>query len=105
MNRDQLLSLVRDILKIVGMALVANGAVSAGQWEIWTTIGTEIAGCALVVGPIVWSQFAHTDTAKVASVAAMPGTVVSPEGTKITLVVPALAEAAKEAATPSSGKP
>lgn len=104
MNRDQTLSLFRDILKIVGMALVANGAVSAGQWEIWTTIGVEIVGCALVVGPIIASQFAHTDAAKVASVAAMPGTIVSPEGTKITIVEPKLAEAAKEAATPAAGK-
>lgn len=104
MNRDQILSLVRDILKIVGMGLIANGTVSAGGWDIWTTGIVEVAGCGLVVGPIIWGQFAHTDAAKIASVAAMPGTIVSPEGTKITIVEPKLAEAAKEAATPVSGK-
>lgn len=104
MNRDQVLSLMRDMLKIIGMALIANGTVSAGVWEIWTTVIVEGAGFALVVGPVIWGQFAHTRTAKVADVAAMSGTEVSADGKTIHIIEPSLALAAKAAATPASGK-
>lgn len=68
MNREQKLSLVRDILKIVGMGLVSNGLVSAGGWDIWTTIIVEIVGCGLVVVPMILSQIAHTKASAVAVV-------------------------------------
>ena len=69
MNREQQLSLVRDVLKIVGMGLVGRGLVDAGAWEIWTTVIVEIVGCALIVGPVIWGQIAHTRASAVAVVA------------------------------------
>jgi hypothetical protein len=71
MNRQQILSLVRDLLKIVGVGLASKGAVSADAWDVWTTVIVEVVGCGLIVGPIIWSQFTHTQSNAVAVVDAI----------------------------------
>lgn len=63
-NNDQVLALVRAVLSIVGTFLTTKGLVSAADW-------TTYAGAVMMVAPVVWSMFAHTDSAKVASVVAL----------------------------------
>ena len=64
---------------------------------------TDLALVALVAGAAVWSWVTNQRSAKVASVAAMAGTAVSPDGKNITIVDRDLVTAAKDAATPVSG--
>ncbi len=78
-NSDQLLSLLRTLLQIAGTAIVAHGTlgINGAMWE-------QISGGILMLAPIVWSMFAHTDSAKIAAVAAMPDVekiVVQPKAT------------------------
>ena len=66
-NSDQLLSLLRTLLQIAGTAIVAHGTlgINGAMWE-------QISGGVLMLAPVIWGMFAHTDAAKIASVAAMP---------------------------------
>ena len=66
-NTEQLMSLLRAVLQIMGTALVAHGTlgINAALWE-------QISGGVLMLAPVIWGMFAHTDAAKIASVAAMP---------------------------------
>lgn len=68
MNNDQLLSLLRTVLQIIGTIIVSHGTlgINGALWE-------QISGVVIVIGPTIWSMYAHTDAAKLASVAAMPG--------------------------------
>ena len=68
MNTDQMLSLLRTILQIAGTIVVAHGSlgINGALWE-------QISGAVIVIAPTIWAMYAHTDTAKLASVAAMPG--------------------------------
>ena len=67
MNSDQAMSLLRTLLQIAGTSIVAHGTlgINGTMWE-------QISGAVIMVAPVVWSMFAHTDTAKIASVTAMP---------------------------------
>ena len=66
-NSDQLLSLLRTILQIAGTAIVAHGTlgINGAMWE-------QISGAILMIAPTIWSMFVHTDSAKLAAVAALP---------------------------------
>ena len=64
-NIDQLLSLVRAILQIVGTVLVTKSIVTTTDW-------TTYSGAILMALPIVWGLYAHTDTAKIEAAAAIP---------------------------------
>jgi hypothetical protein len=64
-NTDQILSLIRAILQIVGTSLMAKGVVTTADW-------TTYSGAILMAAPIIWGLLAHTDGAKIAAVAAMP---------------------------------
>ena len=67
MNSDQLLSLLRTLLQIAGTALVSHGTlgITGAMWE-------QISGAVIMIAPMIWGMYAHTDAAKIASVAAMP---------------------------------
>jgi hypothetical protein len=65
MNQDQVLSIVRSVLKIGGTLLVAYGYVSDQQW-------ITITSAVIAVAPMVWDMYVHTKQAKLAAVAAMP---------------------------------
>lgn len=67
-NTDQVLSLVRAVLQIVGSMLMAKGLVTAPDWTTWTA-------AILMVAPLIWGVAAHTDSAKLKSVEAMPEVV------------------------------
>ena len=67
MNSDQLMSLLRTVLQIAGTALVAHGTlgITGAMWE-------QISGAVVMIAPVIWGIYAHTDAAKIASVASMP---------------------------------
>lgn len=97
-NQDQVLSLVRSILAIVGTMLATKGVVSSSDW-------TTYSGAILVFVPIVWSMFAHTDSAKLKAVEAMPDVknIVVVNG-KLETPTPAASAAVAAAADPSRPK-
>lgn len=86
MNNTQLMSLLRTVLQIAGTLVVAHGTlgINGAMWE-------QISGAVLMLAPIVWSMFAHTDKANLQAAAA----VVDPDtGKKVTIVAsPAMAAA------------
>lgn len=63
----QFISLLSTLLKIVGTAVIAHGTlgINGAMWE-------QITGGVLMIAPIIWDMFRHTDGAAIASVAAMP---------------------------------
>ena len=67
-NGAQLLSLLRTVLSVVGTLVVAHGSlgINGAMWE-------QISGAVLMLAPIVWSMYVHTDGQKIAAVTAMPG--------------------------------
>ena len=71
MNNAQLLSLLRTILQIIGTFVIAHGSmgINAAMWE-------QISGAVIVVAPTIWGLFSHSDAAKIAAVAAMPGATI-----------------------------
>lgn len=94
---DQLMGVLRALVPAAVAYAVGAGWIPAGA-------AADVTALILAFGAAGWSIYTNSRASKVAAVAAMPGTVVSPEGTKITLVERDLAQAAKEAATPASGK-
>ena len=65
LNMDQALSAVRWIV-------ATGGGYAVGRGWITTDQITLIGGAAAALVPLVWSSFAHTDSAKLAAVTAMP---------------------------------
>lgn len=90
-NLDQILSLLRAVLAILGTVLTTNGTISSSLWQ-------QITGVILMAAPIVWSMFVHSDTGKLNAVAAMP------EVEKI-VVAPTTADTAAGTAAADTSKP
>jgi hypothetical protein len=67
MNQDQLLSLLRTLLQVIGTAVVTHGTlgINGAMWE-------QISGAIIIIAPTIWSMYAHTDKANLAKVTAMP---------------------------------
>jgi hypothetical protein len=68
MNNTQLMSLLRTFLQMVGTFVTSHsllGVETAKWWEL-------IAGIIIMVAPTIWSMYAHTDTAMIENVTAMP---------------------------------
>lgn len=76
MNQDQVLSTVRTILTIVGPLLVTKGLVSSSGLDDWTNNIIALVGALMPFGSWIWGLFAHTETAKIASVNAIEGVKV-----------------------------
>jgi|ERR1039458_83369 hypothetical protein len=93
MNQDQMLSLLRTVLQIVGTIVVSHGTldINGALWE-------QISGVILVIAPTIWSMYAHTDSAKIATVAAMP------DVKQIVVKADAVDGAARAAADPTQPK-
>lgn len=68
MNSDQLISLLSTLLKIIGALVVAHGSlgINGAMWE-------QISGAVVMIAPVVFDMWHHTDVNKLASVAAMSG--------------------------------
>ena len=94
-NLEQVKSVVRDLLQIVGTMLVSFKlfAITEENWSL-------ITGIVIMLVPIIWGLFNHTEKNAVAVVAELKKTAVSEDGKVITLHDPELVEAAKAAATP-----
>lgn len=62
----QFISLLSTLLKIVGTAVVAHGTlgITGAAWE-------QIAGGVMMIAPIIWDMFRHTDAAQIATAAAI----------------------------------
>jgi hypothetical protein len=56
MNQDQLTSLVRSVLKIVGTALAAHGL----SKEANLVNGEDVAGVVIAFASLVWSHYNHS---------------------------------------------
>jgi hypothetical protein len=67
MNQDQMLSLLRTVLQIVGTIIVSHGTlgINGALWE-------QISGVVIIIGPTIWSMYAHTHENMIASVTANP---------------------------------
>lgn len=93
MNQDQLLSLLRAVLQIIGTAVVAHGTlgINGAMWE-------QIAGAVVMIAPALWGVAVHTDAAKIASVTAMP------DVTAVVVKAGAVDGAATAAADPTQPK-
>ncbi len=96
MQTDQITGIVRAVVPALVAYLVGKGWIPAGS-------AADIGALILAALAAGWSVASNTKSAKTASVAAMPGTVVSPDGKTITLIDRDLVVAAKDAATPASG--
>lgn len=90
MNQEQLLGLLRDVLK-VGGTIAAMVGVSATDINHWTSIILQYGGPVLTIISIVWSQMGKTKAAIVQKA------VAQPEVLAITVTKPALAVAAHAA--------
>jgi hypothetical protein len=69
MNSEQISSLIRSILLAVGGFFVGKGIVDTSTME-------TIVSALVTLGMASWGIFAKTDTAKVASAAAVPGVAI-----------------------------
>jgi hypothetical protein len=67
-NTDQLLSLLRTVLQMIGTYVVANHVLGANSSQLWDLL----AGIILMAAPTIWSIYAHTDAANIKKVTAMP---------------------------------
>lgn len=76
MNQDQVMSTIRTVLTILGPILVSKGLVSSTGLTDWTNNIITLVGAALPFGAWIWGLFAHTETAKIASVNAIDGVKV-----------------------------
>lgn len=90
-NLDQVMALVRAVLAIVGTVLTTHGTVNETMWQ-------QIVGVVVILVPLVWSMFVHSDGGKLAAVAAMP------EVAKI-VVKPAAPDTAAAEAAADTSKP
>jgi len=94
-NQDQLLSVLRTLIGFGSGIAVGKGLVTVDQA---TMIGdatlTTIGGAATLV-PLIWGLFAHTTSAKIAAVTALPD--VKKIVTVSVPINPAVAAAASDA--------
>lgn len=91
---DQVAGTLRALVPALVAYLVGRGYIPAG-------VASEAGALILAAGAAGWSIYTHLRSSKVAAVAAMPGTLVSPDGKTITIIDKNLAVAAKDAATPA----
>lgn len=69
-NSAQFISILSTLLKIIGTAVVAHGTlgINGAMWE-------QITGGVLMLAPVIWDMFRHTDSAAITRAAE-----ISPEG-------------------------
>lgn len=97
MNQEQVLGFLRIVLPVILAYAVGKGYITEGMVsDLTAAIVTIAAG--------LWSVYSHAQSKTVAAIAAYDTTRVSPDGKTITLLTPALANSAKESATPPKEK-
>jgi len=65
MNQDQFLGMIRNLIAFGGGIAIGRGWLNSEQV-------TLLGGIIVAVAPFIWSYFAHTDSAKIAAVVALP---------------------------------
>lgn len=93
---DKLKGTLRSLVPALVAYLVGREIIPAG-------LEAEATAVIVAAGAVIWSIIDKRRSAKVAEVAAMSGTIVSPDGKTITMMEGGLRTAAKEAATSASG--
>jgi len=76
-NIDQIISILRLLLGVsgpIGALLIARG-MTADQVTAFSTSLLTLVGALPPIISAVWGMFAHSDTAKIAAVTAMPDVV------------------------------
>lgn len=67
LNQEQMLSLLRTSLQILGTYIVAHSTLGSDSAHLWELV----SGLIMVIAPTVWSMFAHSDGAMIKNVTAM----------------------------------
>lgn len=96
MNQQQFLSIVREVLQIIGTMLVSFHV--AGMTD---TTWEPIAGAALMIAPAVWGWFNHTETNAVAIVSDIAKNPQSPVKGVVTEATPEGRALAQSIASPT----
>lgn len=91
---DQVAGSLRAFVPALVAYLVGKGYIPASA-------AADVGALIVAGGAVGWSIVKNRRSQKVADVAAMGGTTVSPDGRTITMVDRSLATAAKDAATPA----
>jgi hypothetical protein len=94
MNSEQIASLIRAIMAIVGTTLINQGVINQHDWDVLANASVTIVGAGLVVAPIIWAMVRHTKKGQVEAVAEMKETNVKSGGSVIEVKDPELARAA-----------
>lgn len=90
---DKVFGVARAIVPTIVAYLVGRGYIPGGA-------AAEVSTAILALGAAGWSVYEKRAAGKITSVAAMDETRVSADGRTITVTVPELAKAARDAATP-----
>jgi hypothetical protein len=93
---EQIAGVGRAVVPAVVAYAVAKGYVSESA-------AADVIAAVLAVGAAVWSVTKNSKASRVASVAAMPGTIVDQNGKRIVITDPDLARASRESATGVNG--
>jgi hypothetical protein len=65
MNSNQLLSVARDVLQIIGTFLATYGVLTNEQWQ-------PMAGAIIMIIPVVWGIYVHSKTSTLQAAARLP---------------------------------
>lgn len=76
-NKEQSLSILRNVISLVAGILVGKGILSAEQAATLTNEIMIAAPAVAAIVTLIWGLIAHTDKAKVESVASMPAPAVT----------------------------
>lgn len=84
MNQEQFLSMVRQILTVVGMLAIGLGWLSPEKVAGWTATVLAITGPVFVLGSTIWSLVTHTQANAIKTVANL--TEVASSGNVVPIV-------------------
>jgi hypothetical protein len=68
MTQDQVMTIVRSILQIVGTSLVSYSAATGITEQMWATI----SGGILMIVPVIWGLYAHNTANTIAAASKLP---------------------------------
>lgn len=102
MNQDQVLSIARQVLMIVGSLAIALGWISADKVGELSANILAALGPMMVLGSSVWSLIAHTQANTITSAASMTDSNGTPVVKQVDLNPAASGAQALNRATPSN---
>ncbi len=72
LSTDQWMSLIRQILPVIGTIATTFGWATPADVATWSTMAMQVAGPLAIVGGSVWSVLVHRKSALLTTVAQMP---------------------------------